>query len=139
MTAGRGPGYALFGLAALLAAAAVASAWSGASRLAGSGEDAAVRAAADAAAVEAAASSFVSTYGGFDYRDPDGYTARLAVLSAGELRDAVAGAAVDPAAVAGQLRGRADVRSVAVTALAGAAAARRSPPLLPAASTGAPS
>ncbi|MCY4640026.1 MAG: hypothetical protein OXC94_06770 [Chloroflexi bacterium] len=122
MTAGRGAGYALFGLAALLAAAAVASAWSGASRLAAPGEDAAVRAAADAAAASAAASAFVSAYGGFDYRDPDGYTARLAALSSGELRDAIARAAIDPAAASGQLRSRADVRWVAVEALPGAAA-----------------
>ena len=122
MTAGRGPGYALLALAALLAAVAVASAWSGASRLAGRGEDGAARRAADAAAVEAAASAFVVAYGGFDYRDPDGYTARLAALSAGELRAALAGAAVDPAAIAGGRRSRAAVQSVSVEALSAAAA-----------------
>ena len=120
--AGRGPGYALLALAALLAALAVTSAWSGASRLAGRGEDGAARRAADAAAVEAAASAFVSAYGGFDYRDPDGYTARLAGLSGGELRAALAGASVDPAAVAGRRRSRAAVQSVAVEALSGTAA-----------------
>ena len=119
---GRGPGYALLALAALLAALAVTSAWSGASRLAGRGEDGAARAAADAAAVEAAASAFVSAYGDFDYRDPDGYTARLAALSAGELRAALAGASVDPAAVAGRRRSRTAVESVSVTALSGTAA-----------------
>ena len=122
MTAGRGPGYVLLGLAALLAAAAVASAWSGASRLAGLGADGAASAAADAAAVEAAASAFVSVYGGFDYRDPDGYTARLAALSAGALRDALAGASVDPAAIAGRQRSALTVRSVAVEALSATAA-----------------
>ena len=120
--AGRGPGYALLALAALLVAMAVTSAWSGASRLAGRGEDGAARAAADAAAVEAAASAFVSAYGGFDYRDPDGYTARLAALSGGELRAALAGAAVDPAATSGRRRSRASVQSVSVTALSGTAA-----------------
>ena len=120
--AGRGPGYALLALAALLVAMAVTSAWSGASRLAGRGEDGAARAAADAAAVETAASAFVSAYGGFDYRDPDGYTARLAALSAGELRDAIALSAVDPAAVAGRRLSRASVESVSVTALSAAAA-----------------
>ena len=119
---GRGPGYALFALAALLAAVAVTSAWSGASRLAGRGEDGAARAAADAAAVEAAASAFVSAYGDFDYRDPDGYTVRLAALSAGELRDAIALSAVDPAAIAGRRRSRASVQSVSVEALSGTAA-----------------
>ncbi len=116
---GRGPGYALLALAALLAAMAVTSAWSGASRLAGRGEDGAARAAADAAAVEAAASAFVSAYGGFDYRDADSYTARLAALTAGELRAALAGAAVDPAAIAGGRRSRAAVQSVSVEALSG--------------------
>ena len=122
MTAGRGPGYVLLALAALLVAMAVTSAWSGASRLAGRGEDGAARAAADASAVEAAASAFVTAYGGFDYRDPDGYTARLAGLSGGELRTALAGAAVDPAAIAGRRRSRAAVESVSVTALSGTAA-----------------
>ena len=125
MTAGRGPGYALFALAALLAAVAVTSAWSGASRLAGRGEDGAARAAADAASVEAAASAFVSAYGGFDYRDPDGYTARLAALAGGELRAALAGAAVDPAAVAGRRTSRTAVESVSATALSGTAAEAR--------------
>ena len=120
--AGRGPGYALLALAALLAAAAVTSAWSGASRLAGRGEDGAARRAADAAAVEAAASAFVSAYGGFDYRDPDGYTARLAGLSGGALRAALAGASVDPAATSGRRTSRASVQSVSVEALSGTAA-----------------
>ncbi len=119
---GRGPGYALFALAALLLAVAVASAWSGASRLTGRGEDGAARAAADAAAVEAAASAFVAAYGGFDYRDPHGYTARLAALSGGELRSALAGAAVDAAATSGRRRSRASVQSVSVTALSASAA-----------------
>ena len=122
MTAGRGPGYALLALAGLLAVLAVTSAWSGASRLAGRGEDGAARRAADASAVEAAASAFVSAYGGFDYRDPDGYTARLAGLTGGEMRTALAGAAVDPAATSGRRRSRASVQSVSVEALSGTAA-----------------
>ncbi|MEZ4503956.1 MAG: hypothetical protein R3C39_15135 [Dehalococcoidia bacterium] len=114
MIAGRGPAYALLGLAALLIAIAVSSGWSGASRLA-ERED-------DRAAVEAAASAFVTAYGGFDFRDPDQYTTRLAALTSGELRDAIAGAAVDPAAVAQQRTTAALVESVSVTALSGVAA-----------------
>ena len=119
---GRGPGYALLALAALLLAVAVTSAWSGASRLAGRGEDGAARRAADAASVEAAASAFVVAYGGFDYRDADSYMARLAALTSGELRAALAGAAVDPAAIAGDRRSRAAVQSVSVEALTAAVA-----------------
>jgi len=112
--AGRGAAYALLGLAALLIAIAVSSGWSGASRLA-ERED-------DRAAVEAAAAAFVSAYGRFDFRDPDGYTARLVALTGGELRDAIAGAAIDSAALAQQRTTTALVESVSVTALSGAAA-----------------
>jgi hypothetical protein len=112
--AGRGPAYALLGLAALLIAIAISSGWSGASRLA-ERED-------DSAAVEVAAAAFVTAYGGFDFRDPDGYATRLVALTSGELRDAIAGAAIDPAALAQQRTGIAVVESVSVTALSGAAA-----------------
>lgn len=114
MIAGRGAAYALLGLAALLIAIAVSSGWSGASRLA-ERED-------DRDAVEAAAAAFVTAYSGFDFRDPDGYTARLVALTSGELRDAIAGAAVDPAAVAQQRTSSAVVESVSVTALSDTAA-----------------
>ena len=114
MIAGRGAAYALLGLAALLMAIAVSSGWSGASRLAGRGDD--------RAAARAAAAAFVTAYGGFDYRDAEAYTTRLAEFSGGELRVALAGAAVDPVAVAQRRTSSAAVQSVAVTALSGAAA-----------------
>ena len=122
MTSGRGAGCALFALAALLAAIAVASAWSGASRLTGRAGAGEVRAASDATAVEAAAAAFVVAYGGFDYRDPDGYAMRLGALAADELRLALAGAAIDPDAVAERRENAAAVQSVAVTALSAASA-----------------
>ena len=109
MSAGRGPAYALLGLAGLLIAIAVSSGWSGATRLAGRGND--------ASAVEDAAAAFVTAYGTFDFRDAGGYTARLIELTTGELRDAIAGAAVDPNAVAQQRSTTARVESVSVTAL----------------------
>jgi hypothetical protein len=112
--AGRGAAYALLGLAALLIAIAVSSGWSGASRLA-ERED-------DRAAVEAAATAFVSAYGSFDFRAPDDYTTRLSALTSGELRDAIAGAAVDPTALAQQRTSTALVESVSVTALSDTAA-----------------
>ena len=123
MTPGRGAGPALFALAALLAAAAVASAWSGASRLqAGGGAGGALGDPRAASAVEAAAAAFVSAYGGFDHRDPQGYAARLARLAGGGLRSALAGAAVDPRAVASRLQSTAAVQSVSVTSLSAASA-----------------
>ena len=114
MIGGRGAAYALLGLAALLIAIAVSSSWSGASRL--------VEREDDRASVEAAAAAFVTAYGRFDFRDPDGYLAHLAELTDGELRDAIAGAAVDPNALAQQRTNAAVVESVSVTALAHAAA-----------------
>ena len=117
VTAGRGAGHALLALAVLLAAVAAWSAWSGASRLAGRGDAGTARAVPEAAAVEAAATAFVAAYGAFDHREPDAYTARLAGLAAGELRSALQGAAVDPAAVASRLASTAVAQSVSVTEL----------------------
>ena len=114
MIAGRGAAYALLGLAALLIAIAVSSGWSGASRLA-ERED-------DRTAVEAATAAFVTAYGRFDFRAPDGYTTRLVELAGGELRDAIAEAAVDPTAIAQQRTSTAVVVSVSVTALSDTAA-----------------
>jgi len=111
---GRGPAYALLGLAGLLLAIAVSSGWSGATRLADR-ED-------DRGAAEAAAAAFVTAYGTFDFRDPDGYTTRLVELTAGELRTAIAGAAVDPAAVTQQRASAVRIESVSVTALSDVAA-----------------
>jgi hypothetical protein len=104
VSAGRGPAYALLGLAGLLIAIAVSSGWSGAARLAGRGND--------TSAVEDAAAAFVTAYGTFDFRDADGYTARLIELTDGDLGDAIARAAVDPNAVAQQRTTTARVESV---------------------------
>ncbi len=114
MSVGRGPAYALLGLAGLLIAIAVSSGWSGAARLAGRGND--------TSAVEAAAVAFVTAYGTFDFRDAGGYTARLTELTTGELRDAMLRAAVDPNAVAQQRTSAAHVESVSITALSDAVA-----------------
>ena len=114
MIPGRGPAYALLGLAGLLVAIAVSSGWRGATRLVGRE--------GDRAAVEAAAAAFVRAYGGFDFRDPEGYTARLVELTAGELRTAIAEAAVDSSAVAQQRASSAHIESVSVTALSDIAA-----------------
>ena len=109
MSAGHGPVYALVGLAALLLAIAASSGWSGAARLA--------RRASDTSAVAGTAAAFVTAYGTFDFRDPDGYSARLAELTTGELRDAIASAAVNANAVALQRMTTVLVDSVLVTAL----------------------
>jgi len=111
---GRGPAYALLGLAGLLVAIAVSSGWSGATRLADR-ED-------ERAAVEAAASAFVTAYGTFDFRDSSGYTARLVALAAGELHDAIVEAHVDPAAIEEQRASAVRIESVSVTALSDIAA-----------------
>ena len=114
MTGGRAAGYALLGCGGLLLVLAVLSGWSGAQRI-GSREH-------DTRAVEAAAAAFVTAYGSFDHRDPDAYTTRLAALTAGALRDAVARAAVDPDAARLQRGIATEVESVSVTALSAAAA-----------------
>ena len=111
MIAGRGAAVAVLGLAGLLLAIAVTSAWSGATRL-GSRAD-------EREAVELAAAGFVVAYGTFDYRDPGGYTTRLVGLTTGELRRAIAAAAIDPAAAVQQRSIGAAVEQVTVTALAG--------------------
>jgi hypothetical protein len=113
--AGRGAAIAVLGLAGLLLAIAVTSAWSGATRLGDSADE--------REAVELAAAGFVVATGSFDYRDPESYTTRLVGLTSGELRRSVAAAAIDPVATSQQRSLSAVVESVTVTALAGGVAA----------------
>ncbi len=115
MIAGRGAAYALLGLAALLMVLVVSSGWSGVSRLAGRDEERA----ADPAS---AASAFVRAYGNFDYRRAERYTADVAELTTGPLRDALRGAAVDQAALAEQRTSTAVVESAVLDARSGQAA-----------------
>lgn len=115
MIAGRGPALAVLGLAGLLLAIAVASAWSGAARLGDRADE--------TEAVEEAAAGFVVAYGTFDFRDPDRYTTRLIGLTTGEFRRAIAAAEIDPAAAQQRRSMSAEVESVAVTALSGGVAA----------------
>ena len=114
MTAGRGAAYALLGLAALLMVLAAASAWSGASRLAARGDD--------RAAAEAAAGAFVRAYAGFDYRRAELYAPRVAALATGDLREAIASASVDGAALEERVTGTAAIESAEVRSLSGDAA-----------------
>src|SRR5690606_19006757 len=86
----------------------------GASRLADRGEE--------RAAVEAAATAFVTAYGTFDFRNADGYTAQLVALTGGALQAALADALVDPQALAQQRTSSARIESVSVTALSEVAA-----------------
>ena len=113
MTARRAAALSLAGLAALLLAAGVSGALSGASRLAGPGGGGAGEAA------RAAAAAFAEAHGTFDYREPGAYTARLAELAGGELRRAIAAAAVDPGAAAARLVMRARAESAALVSLSG--------------------
>ncbi len=114
MTDGRRARYALLGLGTALLVLAVASGWSGTSRPAGGAED--------RASVAAAAGAFVRAYGAFDHRRPEGYTKRLAALAAGDLRDALGAASVDPGVVAAGRLSTARVESVRVTSLSGSSA-----------------
>ena len=107
MIAGRGGAYALLGLAALLAALAVSSAWSGASRLAGGADE--------RAEVERSARAFVEAYGTFHVEAPEDYRQRLIALSAGDLRRALSQARVDPVALAERRSSQIEVLSLAVT------------------------
>ena len=115
MIAGRGAAYALLGLAALLMVLAISSGWSGASRLASRGDEPADDPAG-------AATAFVRAYGNFDYRRAERYTADLAELTTGALRDALRGAAVDGAALAEQRTSTALVESAVLDAQSGEAA-----------------
>ena len=116
VTSGRAAAVCLLGLAALLLAAGVWSAWSGASRIASRTDgDAGDRAAA-------AAAEFVAGYGTFDYREPEGYTARLAALTTGELRRAIAAAAIDGWAAGGRHSLATAVESSQVVGVSGDAA-----------------
>lgn len=111
MIGGRGAGYALLGLAAVLFAIAVASGWSGASRLTGRADE--------TRAVEAAAIAFVTAYGTFDYRDQETYTAQLAPLATGVLREAITAAALSPEASRQQRSLSTRIEAASVTALSG--------------------
>lgn len=91
---GRVVGVVLVGLAVLLVALAGMSAWQGASRLRGRG--------AERSQAVTVARTVVEAHGTFDYRQPDAQRARLAAITAGDLREAVAAAAPDPAALAQQ-------------------------------------
>ena len=110
MIGGRGPALAVLGLAGLLLVIALASGWSGASRLAGRGDD--------TAAIEAAAAAFVEAYGTFDFRTPHEYMPRLAETTAGELRGAIAASSIEPVAIEQQRSMTAAIESVSVTSLA---------------------
>jgi len=101
----------LIALAAVLVAFAVAGVCGGVSQL--TSRD------GDAQAAESAARAFVLALGTFDYRAPHEYTASLAPLTTGPLRDALAGASVDPAASSAQRTMTARVESASVTSLAG--------------------
>lgn len=104
-------GAVMVGMVVLLLAFAATSVCQGAARLlARSGTK--ERAARTAAA-------FVAAYGTFDAAHPTGQQQRLATLTTGSLRDALATAPPDPAAMAQQLTSVTRVTAVAVTALAG--------------------
>jgi len=77
-----------FGLAGVLLIVAVVSSCRGVSRIA-AGND-------DRASVAAAAAAFVATVGTYRPEDVDSYVARLAPLTTGDLRNAIATAALDP-------------------------------------------
>jgi hypothetical protein len=110
-------GAVMAGMVILLLSFAATSACQGAARLlARSG-------AKDRAAGTAAV--FVAAYGTFDARHPTGQQQRLATLTSGSLRDALATAPPDPAAMAQQLTSVTRVTDAAVTALAGNAATVR--------------
>ena len=107
--AGRGVVFALAGFALLLAAVAVSSIWSGATQLAGDDDH------RDVARV---ARRFVEAFGAFETTSPDGYRDRLIGLAADPLRGELAGAIVDPAAIAERRSIRTDIDHVSVTAVA---------------------
>jgi len=110
----RGAGYALFALAGLLLAVAVASGWHGASRLMGR-ED-------ETTAVRTVASAFVAAAGTYDFADAGSYTHRIEPLAVGGLRDALAPVVLD-ATVRTQRRSVAtEVESASVTSLSDEAA-----------------
>lgn len=94
-----------FGLAGVLLIVAVVSSCRGVSRIA-AGND-------DSASIAAGAATFVATVGTYRPEDVDSYVARLAPLTAGDLRDAIASAALDPAARG--MRRAADTRIEAVS------------------------
>ncbi len=109
MNGGRRAGYALIAFAALLLVVAVVSGWRGASRLADRGDD--------TGAVSEAATDFVAAYGTFDFRAPEGYTARLRQRTTEPLRVELAAAALHPDAVSQQRSLTTDIESASVTAL----------------------
>jgi len=105
-------GAALLGGGALLLVLAVVSGWSGAQRI-GARSD-------ETRAVAAAAEAFVEAYGTFNHRDPGAYRDRLAAVTGGALREAVARAAIDPDAARLRRAITTHVESVSVTALSAA-------------------
>jgi len=111
MTASRTPGLVLIALAAVLVAFAVAGVCGGVSQL--TSRD------GEAQAAESAARAFVLALGTFDYRAPHQYSTSLAPLTTGPLRDALAGASVDPGASSAQRTMTARVESASVTSLTG--------------------
>lgn len=114
MIPARGAGYALFALAGLLLAVAVASGWHGVSRLVGR-ED-------ETTAVQTVAASFVAAAGTYDFADAGSYAHRLEPFTTGELRDALAPAVLHPTVRTQRRSVATEVESVSVTALSDEAA-----------------
>lgn len=114
MIPARGAVYALFGLAGLLLAVAVASGWHGASRLMGH-ED-------QTTAVRTVAAAFVVAAGTYDFADAGSYTHRLEPLAVGGLRDALAPAVLDPTVRTQRRSVATEVESASVTSLSDEAA-----------------
>jgi len=108
MIPARGSAYALFGLAALLTTVAIVSGWRGVSRMVGREHD--------TAAAAAAAARFIVAVGTYDERDLASYAGRLRSMTTDALRDALADAVLDAAAVDGRRSASTTVESVSVTA-----------------------
>ncbi len=109
MIPARGAGYALFGLAGLLFAVAVASGWHGVSRLLGR-ED-------QTTAVRTVAAAFGAAAGTYDFADAGSYAHRLEPVAIGELRDALAATVIDPTVRTQRRSVATEVESASVTSL----------------------
>lgn len=96
-----------FGLAGVLLIVAVVSSCRGVLRIAAANDD--------GASIAAAAAAFVATVGTYQPEDVDSYVARLAPLTTGNLRDAIATAALDPAARGLQRAADTRIEAVSVT------------------------
>ncbi|MEX1022419.1 MAG: hypothetical protein WD058_04660 [Dehalococcoidia bacterium] len=119
MIPARGAGYALFGLAGLLLAVAVASGWHGVARLVGRE--------VETTAVQTVAVSFVAAAGTYDFADAGSYAHRLEPFAVGELRDVLAPAVLAPAVLDPTVRTQrrsvaTEVESASVTSLSDEAA-----------------